>query len=258
MSSIAIVTGASSGIGKEIVKTIDREYAKIDEVWVVARREDRLTELAADVFVPLKIIALDLAIPASIDVLKDKLAASKPNVKLLVNAAGYGKFGRVGGLPLEEEVGMVRLNCEAMTAITSTVLPYIPRGGKIIQIASSAGFAPQPNFGIYAATKAYVISYSRALHEELRERNITVTAVCPGPVKTEFFDVAESMTSVPFMSNLPKTDPKSEAKHALKDSRKGKPVSTYGPVAKGFRIATKLLPVGLLLLASRAYMKDKA
>lgn len=258
MNSIAIVTGASSGIGREIVKMIDRDYPTIDEVWVVARREERLIELDKEVFIKLKILPLDLMIPESIEMLKEELATTDSTVALLVNAAGYGKFGEIGSLPLVEEIGMIRLNVEAMTAVTSTVLPYIKTGGKIIQIASTAGFAPQPMFGIYAATKAYVLSYSRALHEELRQRNISVTAVCPGPVNTEFFDVAETTTSVPFMQLLPKTNPKDEARHALKDSRKGKPVSTYGPISTGFRIASKLLPVGLVLLATRAYMKDRS
>ncbi|WP_112180198.1 SDR family NAD(P)-dependent oxidoreductase [Paraliobacillus zengyii] len=256
MGSIAIVTGASSGIGREIVKRIDRDYPAIEEVWVVARREDRLVELAKEVFIKLKILPLDVARPESIETLKTELEITKSNVKLLVNAAGYGKFGKIGSLPLDEEVGMVRLNVEAMTAVTSTVLPYILSGGKIIQIASSAAFAPQPNFGIYAATKAFVLSYSRALNEELREKNITVTAVCPGPVKTEFFDVAETSNQISFMDVLPKTNPKDEARHALKDSQKGKAISTYGSVAKGFRIASKLLPVGVILLATRYYMKD--
>lgn len=256
MRSIAIVTGTSSGIGREIVKRIDRDYPTIDEVWVVARREERLTELAKETFIKLKILTLDLALPESIDTLKAELETTKSNVKLLVNAAGYGKFGKIGELPLAEEIGMVRLNVEAMTAVTSTVLPHIQSGGKIIQIASSAAFAPQPNFGIYAATKAYVLSYSQALNEELRGKNISVTAVCPGPVETEFFDVAETTNRVPFMDTLPKTNPKDEARHALKDSQKGKAVSTYGPVATGFRIAGKLLPVGIILLATRYYMKD--
>lgn len=256
MRSIAIVTGASSGIGREIVKRIDRDYPTIDEVWVVARREERLTELVKETFIKLKILTLDLALPESIETLKAELETTKSNVKLLVNAAGYGKFGKIGELPLAEEIGMVRLNVEAMTAVTSTVLPHIQVGGKIIQIASAAAFAPQPNFGIYAATKAYVLSYSRALNEELRGKNITVTAVCPGPVKTEFFDVATTTNRVSFMDALPKTNPKDEARHALKDSQKGKAVSTYGAVATGFRIAGKLLPVGIILLATRYYMKD--
>ncbi len=255
MNRVVIVTGASSGIGREIVKTIDRDYPNIDEVWVIARRKDRLTQLSEEVFIKLKMLDLDLLQSESISDLEATLANEKPNVTLLVNAAGYGKFGKIGELPLEAELGMVKLNCEAMTAVTSVVLPYMKSGAKIIQIASSAAFAPQPNFGIYAATKAYVLSYSRALHEELRGRDISVTAACPGPVKTEFFDVAGESTRHSVIANLPKTTPEEEAIHVLRASRKGKSVSTNGPVATGFRIATKLLPVGVLLLAMRAVNK---
>ncbi|SEO79474.1 hypothetical protein SAMN04488134_11329 [Amphibacillus marinus] len=257
IANIAIVTGASSGIGRELVKLIDQEYASLDEIWVVARREERLTELQNEVLVKLVPCGLDLMRVSSYDELREKLDEHKPNVKLLANAAGYGKFGKIGQLSLDDELGMVRLNCEALTAVTSIVLPYIQPGGRIIQIASSAGFAPQPNFGIYAATKAYVISYSRALNEELRDRHIIVTAACPGPVETEFFDVAGESDRSSMIAGLPRTTPEQEARHVLAASRNGKAISTKGPVASGFRFLAKALPVGALLLAMRYLNKMK-
>lgn len=258
MHQIAIVTGASSGIGREMVKIIDREYPMIDEIWVVARREERLNQLADETFTKLKRMVLDLSQPKSVEQLEKALAATNAQVKLLINAAGYGKFGKVGEIPRDQELGMIKLNCEAMTAITGMVLPYIQSGGQIIQIASSAAFSPMPSMAVYAATKAYVLSYSRALNEELKPRNISVTAVCPGPVKTEFFDVAESHADFPLISLLPQTSAKREARHALNDSRKGKAVSTYGPLAKGFRVASKVVPAGLVLWAMGSYLKNKS
>ncbi|CAM3142945.1 SDR family NAD(P)-dependent oxidoreductase [Sporolactobacillus spathodeae] len=257
MKRIALVTGASSGIGREIVKEIDRIYADIDEVWIISRRADRLNELAQQLIVHTKVFPIDLTDPESIEMLKNTLEADKPYIQLLVNAAGYGKYGKIGSLPLDEETGMIRLNCEALTAITSLSLPYIPVGGRIVLVASSAAFAPQPLFGIYAATKAYVLSYSRALNEELRPRKIAVTAVCPGPVATEFLGIAGPSNKGWFMDKLPKSSPEKEAEHALRDSRQGKPVSTYGPFASSFRIISKVLPVFILLAATRSFLKEK-
>ncbi|MFT8709381.1 MAG: SDR family NAD(P)-dependent oxidoreductase [Sporolactobacillus sp.] len=257
MKRIALVTGASSGIGQEIIKEIDREFSTIDEVWLIARRADRLNELAQQLIVETKIIPLDLSSADSIRLLEQTLVQEKPQIQLLVNAAGYGKYGRVGSLPLDQETGMVRLNCEALTAVTSLALPYIPQGGRILLIASSAAFAPQPFFAIYAATKAFVLSYSRALHEELRPKHIAVTAVCPGPVETEFLTIAGPSNKGWFMDKLPKSTPADEARHALRDSRLGKPVSTYGAFATGFRVLSKALPVFVLLAVTRSVLKEK-
>lgn len=110
----------------------------------------------------------------------------KPQVKFLVNAAGFGKIGNVCDLPEKDQSGMVQVNCTALTAVTTMVLPFMPQNSRILQFASSAAFLPQPGFAVYAASKAYVLSYSRALNRELKGRKIFVTAICPGPVRTEF------------------------------------------------------------------------
>ena len=188
---IAIVTGASSGMGREaVIQLADRFGGGLGEIWAVARRADRLEELRSQVPVPLRILPLDLQKPDALEQLGWQLKQQKPDVKILVNAAGYGKTGTVGSIAGEEETGMVRLNCEALCGVTSAVLPYMSRESRIIQFASAAAFLPQPGFAVYAATKAFVLSYSQALNSELKPRGITVTAVCPGPVATEFFQVA--------------------------------------------------------------------
>ena len=135
-------------------------------------------------------VSLNLTKKEDLEILAAALAEKKPEVKFLVNAAGFGITGPVGSFPEEEAASMVRLNCEGLTAVTELVLPYIPDNSRILQFASAAAFMPQPGFAVYAATKAYVLSYSRALGEELRRRRIFVTAVCPGPVDTEFFGKA--------------------------------------------------------------------
>ena len=107
------------------------------------------------------------------------------------------RFGGVRELSVSDQTEMAELNCTALTAVTSMVLPFMPNNSRILQFASSAAFLPQPGFAVYAATKAYVLSYSRALNRELKDRGISVTAICPGPVKTEFFDIAQTTGEIP-------------------------------------------------------------
>ena len=244
---IAIVTGASSGMGREAILQIAGRFGGVGEIWAVARREDRLKELARQIPVPLRIFPLDLCREDSLETFRKALAEDTPEVKILVNSAGYGKIGKAGSLDLSDETGMVRLNCEVLCAVTHLVLPYITDHSRIIQFASSAAFMPQPGFAIYAATKSFVLSYSRALNTELRARDITVTAVCPGPVKTEFFEIAETTGSIPLYKRLVMADPKKVVRLALRDSMMGKSVSVYGPLMKAFCVLCKLCPHGVLL-----------
>lgn len=244
---IAIVTGASSGMGREAVLQIAGRFSGLEEIWVIARRKERLEELRSEVRVPLRILDLDLAEASSLESLKAILEKVHPQVKLLINAAGYGKVGPIGSQNLETETGMVHLNCEALCGLTHVALPYLTDNSRILQFASSAAFLPQPDFAIYAATKAFVLSYSRALHAELRHRGIAVTAVCPGPVRTEFFDVAESEGKTPFYKQLFMADPKKVVKKAITDSMMGKTTSVYGISMKGFSLLCKLLPHDLIL-----------
>lgn len=244
---IAIVTGASSGMGREAVIQIADRFSGIGEIWAVARREERLQELKRQLPVPLRIFPLDLCDGDSFEVLRAALEKEKPEVKILVNSAGYGKIGRVGSLDIGDEAGMPRLNCEALCAVTHAVLPYIPDHSHILQFASSAAFLPQPGFAIYAATKSFVLSYSRALNAELRGRDITVTAVCPGPVKTEFFNIAETTGSIPLYKRLAMADAKKVVRLALRDSMMGKSISIYGPLMKAFYVLCKVMPHEALL-----------
>lgn len=246
---IAIVTGASSGMGKEMVIQLADRFAGLDEIWVIARRKDRLTELEQEVPCPLRKFTMDLSVPKEWDLLKDALERKQPNVKILVNSAGFGKIGTVGSVSLEEETGMVALNCQALCAVTHMVLPYMSPNSRIIQLASSAAFLPQPKFAIYAATKSFVLSYSRALNEELKNRKISVTAVCPGPVKTEFFDIAETTGKVSLYKLLVMADPRKVVAKAIQDSVMGKSISVYGIWMKAFFLLSKVLPHKILLAA---------
>lgn len=234
-------------MGRETAVQLADRFAGFGEIWLVARRMERLTELENKLPVPVKKFAIDLTDEAQLSVLSEALRREQPDVKILVNASGYGKIGSVGNVALKDETGMVRLNCEALCAVTHMVLPYMSKNSRIIQYASSASFLPQPGFAVYAATKAFVLSYSRALGEELKKRGIYVTAVCPGPVKTEFFDIAETTGRIPLYKRLTMADPVKVVKLAVRDSLMGKPVSVYGFAMKAFRIMCKIVPHSLIL-----------
>ena len=243
---IAIITGASSGMGRQFA--IQAAKGAIDELWIVARREDRLKELAKELTVPVRAFPLDLEQGGSIDALQRALEESRPQVSLLVNAAGFCKFGKTAEQSRSEVMGMVSLNVAALTAVAQIVLPYMERGGRILQIASVAAFQPLPGMNVYAASKAYVLSYSRALNRELKDRGVTVTAVCPGWTKTEFFDVAKRTENPGEVRNFPlMTRAEDVVRKALRDSEKGKDLSVCGFHNKAQHVGTKLLPHRLVM-----------
>lgn len=245
---IAIVTGASSGLGKEFVKLIDHSMSTLDEIWVIARREGRLVELAEQSKTRLIPIEMDLSSENQLNLFKRLIEQKKPSVKLLINCAGFGKIGSNEDISYQDETDMVKVNCLALTAITYAVLPYMCRNSRIIQLASSAAFLPQPYFSVYAATKAYVLSFSRSLNQELRKREIYVTAVCPGPVRTEFFDIAEKTgNKIAIYKTLVMAEADQVVKQAYYDAINRKAVSVYGIWMKLFRILCKLIPHEWLL-----------
>lgn len=239
--AIAIITGASGGIGREFVRQIagDRE---VDAIWVLARRVDRLAELQGEIDKRLVVKGIDLACKSDLNRFNEELKAASPNVKYLVNCAGLGYIGAFDGLKCEEIARMIDINCTALSFVTYYVLPYINDGGAIINLASSAAFLPQPNFAVYAASKSYVLSLSRALREELKPRKIKVTAVCPGPVKTEFFDIAEVRNKIAAYKKKYMVNAKDVVCAALRASARGKAVTTYSISMKSFRLACKILP----------------
>lgn len=246
--NIIIITGASSGMGKEAAKQLDKIYSeKIDEFWLISRREEKLTELSFSLTHKCRIIPMDITKQNDVLELELLLSLVKPNIKMLVNAAGYGIVGRFDRLEAEEQAGMIRLNCEALTNITRISLDYMHRGSRIIQFASSASFVPQAGFNVYSATKAYVLSFSRALNQELKPRHISVTAVCPGPVNTDFFIRAEEHGNTFGFKKYFMSDPVDVVWKALYDSYKRHSISIYSTSMNIAYIATKFLPHDFIL-----------
>lgn len=234
-------------MGREAAVQIGNRLAGLEEIWLIARRGERLKELEGRLPVRIRCFPMDITDDKERDGLREALERERPDVKILVNSAGFGKIGRVGELDMDTECAMVRLNCESLCAVTHLVLPYMSPNSRIIQFASSAAFLPQPKFAIYAATKSFVLSYSRALGAELKDRRIYVTAVCPGPVDTEFFDIAETVDEIPLYKRLVMANPRKVVKKALRDSFMGRPVSVYGCTMKAFRALCKAVPHEFLL-----------
>lgn len=248
---IAIVTGATSGMGREMVFQLADRFQGLREIWVIGRRKDRLKELRGQVPVRIRSFGLDLSKTEELLLLKEALKKEKPDVKILVNAAGFGKTGKAGQILPEDSAGMVRLNCEALVAVTDAVLPYLSENSRIIQFASAAAFVPQPGFAVYAASKSFVLSYSRALNEELRPRNIFVTAVCPGPVSTEFFTIALNGGALKSYKKWVTVKPEFVVRKAISDSRMGREISIAGPVMKASFLLCKCIPHKLIMRCIR-------
>jgi len=247
MKTIAVVTGASSGMGKEFVLQLSG-YVSVDEIWVIARREDALKDLQKEVSVPVRPLVLDLCKEASFAAYAAALEEEKPQVKLLVNAAGFGKFGAYSRISLDEDLGMIDLNCKALVAMTRLTLPYMLRGSHVLQLDSLSAFQPVPYITTYGATKAFVLSYCRALNAELKEAGIRMMAMNPGWVKTEFFSHSQKTNrgEVRYFNRL--YEAKDVVATGLRDLYKTKkPYSVHGfPVRMQVR-AVKLLPHSLVM-----------
>lgn len=160
--NIAIITGASSGLGAWYARLLDAEG--LDELWLIARREKRLQTIAGLARTPARVLALDLADEDAARIIEDELAAVEtPEVRWLVNCAGFGCIGRAGEIPLATLAQMVQVNCTAPLRLISAALPFMNAGSCILNVASCAAFQPVPGVGVYAATKSFLLSYSRSL-----------------------------------------------------------------------------------------------
>ena len=242
--NIAVITGASSGMGREFVYAVDNTF-DLDEIWVIARRKERLEELKEKCQTKIRPIPLDLTDRNSYAHYRNLLEQIQPQISILVNGAGCGLFGTFSKMDLEGQLNCIDLNAAALTAVTHISLPFMPENSCIINLASNSSWQPVPYINVYGASKAYVMSFSRALGVELRSRRIHVMAVAPGWIKTEFFDHAISDDTIKYFDRFYTAE--QVVKQALKDLKKKKAVSILGfPVRMQVR-AIKFLPVGLVM-----------
>ncbi len=239
---IAIISGASSGIGKAFVRELDA--LGLDELWLIGRNEARLNELKSELKTPAVCHAFDLTDSSAINELQAVLKQGKHTIEYLILSAGVGYNGAFEEISYENASQMIDVNCTALTLLIKIALPFVREGGHIINVASSAGFLPQPDFAVYAATKAYVISFSRALRQELRKRKIKVTAVCPGPVDTSFFQGLENVKEYKKKYLI---SPERVARGALKASQKNKAIYTPTLSMKLVHLISKILPTSWVL-----------
>jgi short-subunit dehydrogenase len=188
MSGIVLITGASAGLGAEFARQLSKRGQRLV---LAARRKDRLDALAAEVG-NARTVEIDLSEPGAAARLVANVEAAGETIETLINNAGFGLLGRFANLDAAREREMIDLNCGALTDLCRAVVPGMieRRRGAILNVASTAAFQPGPKMAVYFATKAYVLSFTEALHEELKPHGIKVSALCPGPTRTEFGDVA--------------------------------------------------------------------
>lgn len=238
---IAIITGASSGMGKEFVKLLLNEK-EISEIWAIARNADKLQKLSDEFGGKIYTIPADLSDRNSLSVIKKQLESSDYTIKYLINNAGFAKFCSYDDISIDESLNMIDLNVSAVVGLGLVCIPYMREGSHIINIASQASFQPLPYLNIYSATKAFVRNYTRALNVELKDRKITATAVCPGWMKTAFFDrgiIGAKKTASNFSGIV---SPELVAKKALRDVKMGKDMSVYGLHTKTAHFFAKIFP----------------
>lgn len=240
-------------MGKDFVRELQKEK-NIDEIWMIARREERLKIMEAKGKGKLRAFAMDLTDIEMFHVLETVLKNEKPQIHYLVNAAGAGRMGKVEDIDYKNHAFVLDVNVRALTCMTRVCLPYMHKGSRIIQLCSGSAFLPQPEFASYAASKAFVLSFSRALRQEVKGKRITVTAVCPGPVNTEFFEAAGSEIAPSKKRFL--VESKDVVRKALKDAKSGKELSIYGISMKLVHLAGKILPTRVVLSVMNEMMTN--
>ena len=193
MKNVALITGASSGIGRELAEIHAKNQG---DLILVARRKNLLESLATELrqkyIVNVLVIEKDLTKTGAVNELADQLVNDKIRIQYLFNNAGFGGYGEFVDRNISEDLNMIQLNVTSLVELSHAISKHMIQhgGGMILNTASTAGFIPGPLQATYFATKAFVVSFSQALDQEMRKKGVTVTALCPGPVKTEFIDVA--------------------------------------------------------------------
>lgn len=238
---IAIITGASSGIGKEFLKLLLKEEG-LEELWAIGRDELRLKEVKEEDKARIRIFSMDLSHKKNFDILEALIESEDVDVRWLINCAGYAKFCDWSGIDRYTSVNMIDVNISALVSMCLISLPHMKRGGKIINMASQAAFQPLPYQNIYSSTKAFVRNYTRALNAELKSKGISATAVCPGWMQTRLIEraIVEGENGTRVFPHI--VYPDVVAKKALKDAKKSKDISIYSSYVKFSNLLAKLLP----------------
>ena len=250
--STAIITGASSGLGREYALAIQRLFPEIEEYYLIARRKERLEALAAELAgKKARVLALDLTRDECLDEYRAVLEEAKPDVKIFVNNSGYGWLGDFDESDWRTQTGMVDVNVRAATAMLSITLPHMQRGSMALQVCSIAAFVPNPRMAVYSSTKAYLLSLSKAVREEQAPKGVNVLAVCPGPMDTEFLYVAKVNGRSRTFELLPRVVPSEVAYKSLVAAELGREVYTNRLFYKFYRVLGRVLPHQFLMKFSK-------
>lgn len=237
MKKIAILTGATGGLGREFLKQILNE--EIDEVWAIARNEQKLLELRKEHGEKIIPMSIDLSDMKGIKQIENMLEENKPHVEYLINNAGIARMGKYNDFSIEEIDKTINVNCKAPVMLAQICIPYMGKGSKILNISSASAFQPNPYINLYAASKVFERSYSRALNAELNGTGITSVAVCPGWIDTELLQKEINGKKVRFPGLV---TPDRVVKQAIKDAKKGKDMSVCSLYVKCQHMNVKLLP----------------
>ncbi len=250
MARIAVVTGASSGVGAEFVRQLAAGAGgPLDEIWAIARRKDRLEELAAECAVDVRPIAADLTKAESLAEISQLLEEEHPQVQWLVNSAGFGKFGDAREVSPDEMADMVRLNCLAVVEMCYRTLPHMIAGSRIVNLASVASFIPQPGLVAYSATKRFVLDFTQGIDYELGQVGIHACALCPKFMRTEFLDNPGEQSDVDHLTKIGFEDKSHAVASAIRAAVLGKSLCISSPDMRLAYVATKLLPYRLAIAA---------
>jgi short-subunit dehydrogenase len=247
----ALITGASGGIGLELARVFaENGYALV----LIARSRDRLVEIAAELKpTPVQVLAKDLALVGA----AEGVFREVPKVDVLVNNAGYGVYGPFLGNQLDEELGMMQLNMTALVALTKLYLPGMvaSKSGKILNVASTAAFQPGPLMAIYYATKAFVLSFSEAIGNELEGTGVTVTALCPGPTATGF-QARTKLENSRLFKRMKVMDARTVAEAGYRALMAGKPVVIPGMTNKLLALSVRASPRSMVTKIARMMQEE--
>ena len=250
---IAIVTGASSGLGLEFIKTLINKYKDLQEIWVIARRKERLVQIA-DKYkdVNIRPVSIDLGKDKSYTELEQILQKEKPEIQILINNAGYERIGYFKDMDMSDIISIINVNIKGITAINRLCLPYMKKGSFGIITGSISCFSPIPNQAVYSASKEYTYYLGKALREELKKVGINVLTLCPGNMDSEM-NPRGKMTHSKQINLLPYLDMKVVTERCLKKAENGKALYTPGGFYKFYRICSKIIPSAFMVKITKKF-----
>lgn len=255
MARIAIVTGASSGVGREFSRQLDSgRWGKLDQIWLVARRRDALEQVAKDLATPARVVALDLSTQQAYEHLAGLLDEEDPDVRWLVNSAGFGKLGGFHDIGEKPNADMVRLNCLGVVETCYHVLPHMTAGSRIVNLASIAGVIPQPYLSVYSATKSFVLEFSRTLDHEIASSDIRVTALCPKWMRTGFLDNPGDEEQVRRLTTVGFESVEHAVRCGLRAAQRGHSLCIPSWDMKAAHVICRILPASWVMYAEDFFM----